>query len=112
MVHPVLMATETVSGHEGDGEPLDVMMVTNGQDGNGAPSGLCDPGSPAMMAMVILWASWSPATMKEHFVDHAQPRVLFNTFAATSAKFVLFTDEQHQTHVKVFDRLASAPRLG
>ena len=55
-------------------------MVMNRQDGNGAPSQLYDPGSPAMMAMVTSWESWSPATVKEHYVDHAQPRLLFNTF--------------------------------
>ena len=34
------MATEKVSGHEGDGDSLNAMMVTAGHDGDGAPMGL------------------------------------------------------------------------
>ena len=64
-----------VSGHEGDGDPLSAMMVMAGpwgqqdslgammvpagHDGEGAPSGLYDTGSPAMMAMVTSCAPWS-----------------------------------------------------
>ena len=53
---PAMMATEKVSGHEGDGDPLGAMMVKAGHDGDGAPPGLYDTGYPAVMATVTPWA--------------------------------------------------------